>query len=468
MAHEDLNSLYSEQRARAEAFGQGHVFRWWDKLSESEKRGLLEQVRSIDFDWLNREVERLLKEDKQRPRGELAPCDIVDFPSTPEEKAEAEQMYRRGEQALREGLVAPFLVAGGQGSRLGFDGPKGAYPIGPVTGKTLFQFQAEKIARVWEKYGRATRWYIMTSLANDAATRRAFEENDYFGLEKDRVRFFVQRMVPSVTMEGKIVMASRSEIFMNPNGTGGIYIALAESGSLDEMAAEGVRAMFYFQIDNLIVKVCEPTFIGYHFSTGAEMSLRVLEKRHAEEPLGVVGLLDGKHSIIEYSDLTNEEMHARDESGRLKYWAASPAIHVIDVEFARRQTTGGFKLEYHRAKKKVPRLDDDGNPIDDPDYMGIKFETFVFDAMPDAKGVLLLQSRREREFSPIKNASGEDSPESARAMAKAMWTDWLVKAGLPVPAGEFEISPRFAQDERDFLERVKAGDDPRPFIFEKK
>jgi len=468
MAHSNTDKLYSELRERAESFCQAHIFKWWDTLNDDEKQGLLSQVATIDFDWLQTKIDGMLNGSEEDPHGELTPCDIVGFPKTPEEINYAEKMYLMGEGALRDGLIAPFLVAGGQGTRLGFDGPKGAYPIGPVTGKTLFQCHAEKIARAWEKYGRATRWYIMTSMTNDGPTRRLFEDNNYFGLERDRVRFFIQRMVPSVTNEGMIVMAERSNIFMNPTGTGGIYIALAESGSLDEMAREGVKAMSYFQIDNLVVKIYDPTFIGYHLASGSELSLKVLEKRDAEEPLGVVGLINGRPSIIEYSDLSYDDMHAIDETGRLKYWAASPAIHIIDVEFARRQTAGGFKLEYHLANKKLPRLDEDGNLINDPNYKGIKFETFVFDALPDAKNALMMQVRREREFSPIKNPENEDSPDSARTMAKTMWGEWMQSAGLEIPDGDFEISYKFAGSERDFVERVRAGDDPWPFIAPKK
>jgi UDP-N-acetylglucosamine/UDP-N-acetylgalactosamine diphosphorylase len=358
------------------------------------------------------------------------------------------------------------MVAGGQGSRLGFEAPKGAYPIGPATQKTLFQFHAEKIRGTWEKYGHATRWYIMTSLTNDRDTREFFEKHNYFGIESDRVRFFTQRMVPSVGLDGKIIMASAFTVFRNPNGSGGVYPALYESGSLDEMASEGVQAMFYFQVDNLIVKVCDPTFLGYHFKTDSEMSLKILPKRDGDEPLGVTVRLDGKTTVVEYIDLPAADKHAKDENGNLKYWAGSIAIHIIGVDFARRQCENGFRLPFHRAVKSIPRLDDEGKPVNDPAHKGVKFETFVFDALSDAQNPLIIETKRAIDFSPIKNPRGEDSPESAHRMADELWRSWFKAAGLEPPKGTFELSPLFAQEERDFVERVRAGEDPTPFISE--
>jgi len=465
MAEGSIEDRYRELRERADGADQGHIFQWWDRLDEAQRRELLAQVEDIDFAWLDTQLERLVGE-SETPAApvDLKPCEILDYPRTPEQKQEADRVYALGEEALGKGLVAPFLVAGGQGSRLGFAGPKGAYPVGPVTGNTLFQFHAEKIRRIWDKYGRATRWYIQTSPVNDQATRACFADNGYFGMDPDRVRFFAQRMVPSVTLDGKIVMASPFEIFRNPNGTGGIYPALSESGSLDEMTAEGVKCMFYFQVDNLIVEICDPWFIGCHIDAGSEMSLKIVEKRDGDEPIGVVGYRNGRMSIIEYSDMSREDKHARGNDGRLIYRAGSIAIHIIDVEFAKRQMARGFRLPFHRAVKNVPKLDADGRRVDDPDYKGIKFETFVFDALPDARKALVLETLREEDFSPIKNPEKEDSPGSARAMAMDNWRSWFGHARLEPPQGDFELSALFAFDRRDFVARVRAGDDPGPFI----
>jgi len=453
-------------QAVLEKHRQSHVLRFFDELSESQQSALLEQIARIDFDqleeWIATYVRRV---PKIRPTGKITPPEIA--PAKPATDAQAEQYRaarRRGEELLAGGKVAAFVVAGGQGTRLGYEGPKGCLEATPVAHKPLFQLFAEQILAAGRRSGVAIPWYIMTSPANDVATRAYFRQQKYFGLRKEDVFFCVQGTMPVIGFEGKLLLAEKGQLAVSPNGHGGCLMALAESGALEDMARRGVELISYFQVDNPLVHAIDPLFLGLHDINQAEMSAKALPKRDPFERLGNFCVVDGKVTVIEYSDMPEDLATATTPDGRLKFGAGSIAIHILSRRFVERLTASGRPpLPFHRAEKKVPYVDEFGRPIKPESPNAVKLEMFVFDAMPLAERTVILETIRSEEFSPIKNAEGEDSLVSSLHDQVRRAAAWLEKAGVSVPrdadgqvAAAIEISPLFA----DSAEELKAKIDP--------
>ncbi len=446
--------------ARLARHGQGGLLHWWNDLDNPARARLVAEVESIDFDGLDELVRSLVRGQKADApaAGEVGPVEVFRLPQTDGERAARRQVAEVGEEALRRGEVAVVLVAGGSGTRLGFDGPKGTYPIGPVSGASLFQIHAEKIVALGRRYGRHLPLYVMTSPENHEATARFFDEHANFGL--DHVRFFVQGQIPAVDRAtGKVLLAAKGELALSPDGHGGTIAALAAKGTedgpscLDEMASQGIKTLFYFQVDNPLVKIADPAFLGLHNQARAEMSFKVIEKVAPDEKVGVVVTVDGKPQVIEYSDLPAELAERREPDGRLQLWAGSIAIHLFELAFIDRLASGEIRLPFHRAIKKVPYVGDDGRIVKPEPPNAVKFEQFIFDALPLADRWTLVETDRALEFEPLKNATGPDSPATVRQRMSDNFADWLESAGAKVirrsdgsvPFG-IEISPLFALD----------------------
>jgi UDP-N-acetylglucosamine/UDP-N-acetylgalactosamine diphosphorylase len=462
-AMKQLESDYKLWLAKARAAGQEHVFGWWEELDDHSRRKLLEQVKRIDFDLMSDLSARHLHATREKFKGPMEPAEIVPLPRTEEQFAQRQRMSALGAEAIRRGKVALFIVAGGQGSRLKYDPPKGTFPICPITEKTLFHVFAEKILATSRRYNVTIPLYVMTSPVNNGATAEFFELNDYFGLGRDNVMFAVQDTLPTLDFSGKFILKEKDEIFMNPNGHGGSIKAMKDSGALDDMRRRGIKHICYHQVDNVLARSIDPVFLGYHIAGGAEMSLKVLEKDDAEEKLGVVGMVDGRLTVIEYSDLACKLMHARRSDCSLVYGAGSIAIHILDVDFVERMNEGGFHLPYHVARKKTPFINDKGEPVEPEEPNAIKFETFIFDALPEARAAVTLETERAEEFAPLKNKTGDDSPETVAQALSNCYGRWLRYAGVDVPVdakknviGKIEISPLYALDADD----LAAGIDP--------
>ena len=427
--------------------GQAHVLRFWDKLTDAEKAALEAQVAKLDFAAIGRMRKMLLGRGKAgvatAADPEPAPVEVLDDPAA---RAAAKV---RGEEALRAGRVAVVLVAGGQGSRLGFDGPKGAYKIGPVTGLPLFHFHSRKILALSRRYGAPVPFYIMTSETNDAATRACFEGHGFFGLPREDVFFFKQGMWPALDPDGKIILDSPGHIFMSPDGHGGTLSALVASGAAADMERRGITTVFYFQVDNPMVAIADPEFIGLHLAKGADISIKVCAKRDPQEGLGMVVTRGGRFEMVEYTEFTDEQKNRRRADGELYFKYGSVAIHVFDFGFMKREALAALPL--HLAHKKIAMCADDGTVVKPSAPNGFKFEKFVFDVIPDAKTVLNLAFDRADEFSPVKNAEGNDSPASCRGDLQKKWARWLAACGVKAPcaadgtpAAAIEIDPATA------------------------
>jgi UDP-N-acetylglucosamine/UDP-N-acetylgalactosamine diphosphorylase len=346
------------------------------------------------------------------------------------------------------------VVAGGQGSRLGFDGPKGAFPVGPVSNKTLFQVHAEKIKKYSEKYGVTVPWLIMTSPANHQPTVDFLKEHGWFGLMEDSVHLFPQRMIPSLDTGGKLILADRHSIFKNPDGHGGSLTALRQSGVLEKMIEQGIEIISYFQVDNPLVNIVDPYFIGFHVLQNAHISSKALMKAYPEEKVGVfVEFENGKIGVVEYSDLPGDKQYEKDDEGNLRYAAGSIAIHLFGCSFLMDITGGGkLSLPFHIAKKKISEYTEKG----EKEIQGFKFEKFVFDALPLTDKNFIMETTREEEFAPVKNKSGVDSVESARELMSNLAMDWLKQKGISIPPDVkvVEISPLQAVEPEDIDDNI--------------
>lgn len=458
-------SRYDEILARFQKYNQEHVLSGYGQLFADQKEQLLDDCEQVDFEWLAlRRAELSAGRTAGSPSpATMTPAPVVTLRDRADRAEDMAKATRAGEEILRQGKAAAFLVAGGQGTRLGFSGPKGSYPVGPVGGRTLFQWHAEQILARSRRYGAAIPWYIMTSSENDQDTKRFFEDNGYFGLPQNDVFFFRQTMVPCLDFEGRLMLSSPSTLAMNPSGHGGSLSGLKSSGAIKDMKKRGIEVLSYFQVDNPLVTICDPLFIGLHTLAGAEMSSKVLEKSGPAERIGVACLLDGKPAVVEYIDLDEENQRAVDADGKLVYWAGSIAIHMINVAFADRVAEAG--LPWHRSRKKVTHFA--GNRLIKPtEENAVKFETFVFDALPFAKTTVNLEVKREHEFAPVKNPEGIDSVVSARELLTNYFCEWLAAAGVAVPAHDItggngawkpvvEISPLYSLDAGELAEKIK-------------
>lgn len=453
--------------------GQDQVFKFWDELDAGEREQLLADASEIDLAEIEHLADTLIR-GKSSTGVDYSTFQPAPFTPLPANGGDAEAWAgarAAGEEALRAGRVAAFVVAGGQGTRLGYDGPKGTFPVTPVTGKPLFQVFAEKILATGRRYGKPMHWFVMTSTANHAQTEAFFAEHKHFGLEPGHVHFFKQGRMPAVDFDGKILLESKSSIAMSPDGHGGSLRALDRSGALALMRSEGIDTISYFQVDNPLVRCVDPAFIGFHLQSGSEMSSKMVPKAFPAEKVGVFCERGGKTEVVEYSDLPMAMQEKTDPAtGRLRFLAGSIAIHVIDRAFAERLAAGAGTLPFHRADKKIPCVGADGGLVNPAKANGVKFEMFVFDALPFAKNPLVLETARADDFSPVKNATGVDSAETSRADQMRQFARWLTANGAVVPTDEsglpefpIEVSPLFGHDESSFAESWSHLD-PKPAI----
>ena len=427
---------------------------FWDRLDGTSRASLLAQVEALPLDVVDREA-RAIRAGSASAAS--APPRLEPAPALRRREIDVGHWSSAGARVIREGRVACFTVAGGQGTRLGWDGPKGVFPATPLSAKSLFQVFAEGIAAARARHGAMVRWYIMTSPLNDAQTREFLEERAWFGLGADTVTLIPQGTLPSLSRDGRMLLASPSAIAVNPDGHGGAVRALRDSGALDEMRREGIDTLSMFQVDNPLVRVVDPLFIGLHAehpSSSGEASSKVVPKRNAAEKVGVFCRSGDRTMVVEYSDLPAGLAASAGPDGELRFSAGNIAVHAFGVPFLERIAKGAGALPLHHAAKKVPHIGiPEGRMVEPTAPNAVKLETFIFDAVPLARSALVLETDRGEEFAPIKNAEGEDSPASSRAAQLERAARWLESRGARVardasgaPRCEIEISPLTACD----------------------
>ena len=430
-------------------YHQEHILHFWDELSEQEQKHLLEIAGAINFRKIQKYYKIAKTENKPINFSLLEPSDYVK-----QNDERREKFYQLGSKALKSGKVAFLTVAGGQASRLGFDLPKGCFGISPITQKSLFQIFAEKILFYSNLYNQPLKWFIMTSIDNFKTTVDFFSQNNYFNLDKKNVFFFKQGINPTVTSEsGDLILKNKSELFMNPNGHGGILGALTSQGYISQMEHLGIEYLSYFQVDNPLINMADPYFIGCHIDENSNISTKVIRKEFAEEKLGIAmqECKSTKRKIVEYSDIPEKIMKQQDENGNLLFNMGSTGIHIFSVSFIKKASS---KLPIHIANKEMtlPNINNSDNP--EKKISVLKFETFVFDTIPLAKKAIFFETSRNEEFFPLKNKTGTDSIETCIDGQINLYRSWLKDLGCKDidKIERCEISPLFAPDRASFLE----------------
>lgn len=450
----DCSARWDALRGRLDDLGQSHLLAFFGVLGASGRAGLLEDLESLPWD----ELAALAGRELWSASAAALPPEQELLPVSPLQKGSREAR-EAGLAALARGEVAAVTVAGGQASRLGFEGPKGAFPVGPVSGHTLFRLFAEQIRAAGQAAGRAVPWYVMTSFANHAATVAWFEANDFAGLARDQVRFFPQGKMPCFGRDGRLLLSGRGSVAFAPDGHGGLFNALDRSGMLREMSERGVTQLSCFQVDNPLVHCLDPEFVGMQVLAGTEISCKSLPKQHDREALGSFCLHQGRLMVVEYSDLPESMASSRQPDGSRRYDAGSISIYVISRAFAQRMAAR--QLPWHHASKRVPYVDlETGAKVEPSEPNAVKLERFLFDVLPLASGTQVVNTSREEEFGPVKNLTGVDSVATSRQAMVRRAARWLQGAGVQVPMrddGEpdavLEISPLVASDQAQLRTR---------------
>ncbi len=441
-------------------FGQEHLLDFWDELADHQRALLADDIARIDFPLI---ADLYRRKDRQQDLGDVArrmeppPAFRLD---AAHERFTPLEARRCGIEAIRAREVAAVVVAGGQGTRLGFEHPKGMYPIGPISQKSLFRIHVEKMLATRARYGAEIPLYVMTSPATHAETERYLDDRNRFGLPPQDVKLFCQATMPVVDANtGKVLLAERHRVAASPDGHGGTLAALARHGHLEAMRDRGIRHLFYFQVDNPLVNVCSPEMLGYHILAESEMSTQVVAKQTASDNVGNVVQVGDRLHVIEYIQWDEVTEHRPEAADPGKFWAGSIAVHVFDRSFLQRMATGEDRLPFHRsAKKKVAHVGDDGETVEPETGNALKFEQFIFDLMPRARGAVVVEVDPRSDFAPLKNAPGadRDTPEAAREQMVALYTEWLRQVGAEVADGvTVEISPLFALDAAQLSEKVR-------------
>ena len=408
------------------AAGQQELAAHLEKLSGDARRLLERDIASQDWE----ELKALYAEKSTASKADNVSADLKPMPfRIAEDDLKYNYWKEIGEMLLGKGKVAAFLVAGGQGSRLGFDGPKGMFDIGLPSHKSLFQLQAERLQNLSAQVGHPIPWCIMTSPLNHEATVNFFTEHNFFGMDRDNIRFFEQGTICALTADGKAVLDG-DRLALVPDGNGGCFRALALSGSLAWLVEKGVEYVFLYSVDNALCRICDPAFIGALADNGMMASAsKVVHKANAQERVGIFAFQNNKPGVVEYSDLPEEYRDKTNPDGSLVFDGGNLAIHLFRVSGLRKLQTS--KLPWHTARKTVCGIEN-----------CFKFEQFLFDAFPQLGTMLPFGVIREEEFSPVKNAEGTDSPKTARTMIGKLHREWLMKAHIEVKPGKlYEVSP---------------------------
>lgn len=446
-------------------YGQEHVLTYWDDLSSARQEALAEQLTSVDceqlatlfggeeqqYDWAEaaRRAEppvAMRLADRQAGRG-------GGLGVTPSEA------IAQGKAALDAGKVGVVLVAGGQGSRLGFDRAKGIYAIGPVSEASLLQIHLEKAVALAKRHGHGVPVYLMTSPVTHDEQVIYLRDHHRFGLAEEDLFFFCQGTMPAVdAVTGKLLLSDKGSLFLSPDGHGGAVAAMSKSGAFEHMREHGVELLFYLQVDNPLVPIGDAELLGYHLATESELSSMAVTKESPQEKVGNFATIDGALHVIEYSDFPTDVAEQTDPDGGLRFWAGSIAVHVMSVDFLQRSAADAASLPFHRARKKVPHLDAHGACVEPTEPNALKFERFIFDLLPKAKNPIVVEYEEREVFAPLKNAEGapKDTPSYVQRFLLDQHRRWLTAAGAKLPPdAPVEISPLWALDAAAVAERAK-------------
>ena len=400
---------YQEAYEKLKKYGQLHVLKYYEELSKEEQEALITQIENTDLEVLS----LCQKKEELNPRGKITPIQVMQLPEIEQKR---EEYTKCGLEAIKAGKVGAVLLAGGMGTRLGSDAPKGVYNIGLTKDVFIFQRLVENLLDVVHQAGAWIPLYIMTSDKNHDTTTAFFQEKNYFGYNPDYVTFFMQDMAPAADYQGKVYLEAKNKMSTSPNGNGGWFLSMMKWGVVDKIREAGVEWLNVFAVDNVLQRIADPCFVGATISTGSAVGAKVVKKNAPDEKVGAMCLEDGRPSIVEYYEMTEELMNAKDAQGEPAYNFGV----ILNYLFREKdlEEIVAKKLPLHIVEKKIPYLNEQGELVKPEEPNGYKFEQLVLDMIHELDSCLPYEVVRNYEFAPIKNKTGVDSVESARALCK--------------------------------------------------
>ena len=408
-----MDEKYQAAMKCLEKYGQEHILNNYDKLTDEQKQNLLDQILTIDFNQI-KELYESTKTAVSFANDKIEPIAYVDKSALSNE--ELEKYNKLGEEAIKQGKYAVVTMAGGQGTRLGHNGPKGTFKLGLENDKSIFEILIDNLKENNQKYNVTIPWYIMTSRENNEQTENFFKENNYFGYDSKAITFFKQGELPMCSEEGKLLIDENGLIKEAADGHGGIFESMRRNGIIFDMQSKGVEWAFIGPVDNVLVKMVDPTLLGLSLYKNVLAGGKSVVKASPSEKVGVFCKRNGKPGVVEYTEITSDLAEARDENGELKFGESHINCNLFNVKAI--DEVSKKKLPYHSAHKKAKYIDENGNLVVPEKPNAYKFESFIFDAFDMLDDMAILRVKREEEFAPVKNAEGNDSPETARKLYK--------------------------------------------------
>lgn len=402
---------YEEALKKLKKYGQEHLLCRYEYLDDEKKEKIINQIKNIDFDQVI-DLFNITSKSIKDPSGEVTSIDYVDKSKlTPEEY---QKYYNAGKKEIEAGKYAVVTMAGGQGTRLGYVAPKGTFKIGGGVEKSLFEALSDTIKEARSKFNAKIPWYIMTSRENNNATEKFFEKNDFFGLPYEDVKFFKQGELPMLDTNGKLMLDETGLIKLASDGHGGVFESIVKNGYLDDMKTRGIEWIFISGVDNVLAGLVDPIALGLAITEGTQATGKSVVKRSPDENVGVFCKKNGKPYVIEYTEITEQMANARDEKGELLYGESHILTNLFNIKAL--ENIAHNKLPYHKAFKKAKYMDENGEIVKPEKPNAFKYESFIFDAFERMDNMSILRVKREDEFAPLKNAEGNDSPDTARQL----------------------------------------------------
>ncbi len=445
--------------AKVHEADQDQVFDHWDSLPGEEQKALLAQVRDVDFQLLKRLVQQHLHNTEPDDERVLKPVTPARLPERRVAKEEYELCRSLGDYSIKKGEVAIVTASGIAGSGTTAE-PVGMLPVGPVTGKSVFQLHAEKVRALNRRHKVSTRWHIFCHPDHLDATVEYFKENGHFRLNCSDIHFHAQELCPIVNRRGKLLLEGPGEIAMTTRGHGDVLRQLIEPEMLNVLQKAGVKYVEYFQSDNPLVKVGDSLFLGYHIKNQSQVTSKSVRKVDPSEAVGVFCYFNGTLGVVENSELPPEDRDRRNEDGGLVFSAGNIANHIFSMDFLAELSQSGFKLPYHKVPSRIRYLTKSGRFVRPSEPTMIQFQSFMCDALPEARRTNVIEVEREEEFSPIKNTGGNESPQTAQRDLSHLYSQWLKHAcngfDKEMDFGRtVEISPLYALDANELKEKIE-------------
>ena len=399
--------------------GQEHLLKYLEIANEEQKKRLIEDIKNIDF----KKIKELYSISNKNTDKAIESYIIEHTKFVDKYKISKEEFdtYKNiGEEIIKNGEYAVVTMAGGQGTRLGHNGPKGTFILNvKPQPKSLFEILADGIKRANDKYGITLNWYIMTSTENNEKTQKYFEEQKYFGYPKEKIKFFKQGNLPLISEDGKLLVDENFHIKYAADGNGCIYKSMKKDGVLDDMKKKNIKWIFIGSVDNALLNMVDPVLLGLTVSEGNNIGSKSVVKRSPEEPVGVFCKKNNRPAVIEYTELPAEMAHERDEDGELLFGESHIMCNLYNIEALEKISENN--LPYHSAHKKASHMDENGKMIKSEKANAYKYEAFIFDGFVFFDGISILRGRREEDFAPVKNKEGQDSPETAIKLYNDYW-----------------------------------------------